>query len=79
MRKLQEAKKETETEKVTGCPHGWVSLPYVRGLSEPVARVLRPLGINVAHRAEPWKWRVCSSAETSRIRCRQTNEKELLI
>ena len=59
LRKLQEAKKETETEKVTGCPHGWVSLPYVRGLSEPVARVLRPLGINVAHRAEPWKWRVC--------------------
>ena len=59
LRKMQEAKKETETEKVTGCPHGWVSLPYVRGLSDPVARVLRPLGINVAHRAEPWKWRVC--------------------
>ena len=27
----------------------WTSLPYMRGLSEPVARVLRPLGINVAH------------------------------
>ena len=37
----------------------WISLPYMRGLSEPVARVLRPLGINVAHRAEQWKWRLC--------------------
>ena len=31
----------------------------MRGLSEPVAQVLRPLSINVEHRAEPWKWRVC--------------------
>ena len=34
-------------------------MPYVRGLSEPVARALRLLGIRVAHKAEPWKWQLC--------------------
>ena len=32
---------------------------YVRGLSEPVARALRPLSIRVADKAEPWKWQLC--------------------
>ena len=42
-----------------GCFTPSLTMPYVRGLSEPVARVLRPLGIRVAHKAEPWKWQLC--------------------
>ena len=37
----------------------WLCSSYIRGLSEPVAGVLRPLGINVAHGAEQWKWQLC--------------------
>ena len=36
-----------------------MSVPYVCGLSEPVAHALGPLGIQVAHRAEPWRWKLC--------------------
>ena len=36
-----------------------MSVPYVRGVSEPVARLLQPSGIQVGHRAEPWRWKVC--------------------
>ena len=34
-------------------------MPYVCGLSEPVARALQPLGIRVAREAELWKWQLC--------------------
>ena len=37
----------------------WVAIPYVRGLSEPIANILRPLQIKVAHRSAPWKWSIC--------------------
>ena len=48
------AQKEEPTER------RWLSVPYTQGLSESIARILRPLGIGVAHRTAPWKWRVCS-------------------
>ena len=38
----------------------WVSVPYVRGMSEAIVKTLRPLGIGVAHRASPWKWTLCA-------------------
>ena len=38
----------------------WVGIPYVQGMSEAIATVLRPLGIRVAHRALQWKWSVCA-------------------
>ena len=42
-----------------GRPTSWLTIPYVRGLSEPVARLLRLFAIKVAHKAEPWKWQLC--------------------
>ena len=36
-----------------GCFTSSLTMPYVRGLSEPAARALRPLSIRVAHKAEP--------------------------
>ena len=39
--------------------NSWVSIPYVRGISESIANILRPLGIRTAHRALPWKWSLC--------------------
>ena len=36
-----------------------LSVPYIQGLSESIVRVLRPVGIDVAHRANSWKWRLC--------------------
>ena len=38
-----------------------LSVPYIQGLSESIARVLRPIGIDVAHRANSWKWRLCKA------------------
>ena len=40
--------------------NGWVSIPYVRGLSEAMANIWRPLGLWVAHRAAQCKWTLCS-------------------
>ena len=37
-----------------------LAVPYTQGLSESIARILRSLGIDVAHRAAYWKWKVCS-------------------
>ena len=38
-----------------------LSVPYIQGLSESIARVLGPIGIDVAHRANLWKWRLCKA------------------
>ena len=43
----------------------WVSLPYVRGMSEAIGKTLRPLGIAVAHRASPWKRTLCAGLKDS--------------
>ena len=43
----------------------WVSVPYVRGMSEAIGKTLRPLGIGVAHRASPWKWTLCAGLKGS--------------
>ena len=43
----------------------WVSVPYVRGMSEAIGKTLRPLGIGVAHRASPWKWTLCAGLKDS--------------
>ena len=37
----------------------WVAAPYSRGVSEAIARVLRLLGISLAHSSASWKWYVC--------------------
>ena len=37
----------------------WVSLPYFHGVSQAVSRILEPLGIRVAHRADSWQWKLC--------------------
>ena len=39
----------------------WVSVPYVRGTSEAIANVLRPLDLRVVHGATQWKWTLCSA------------------
>ena len=33
----------------------WVAAPYVNGISEAIARVLRPLGISLAHSSASWQ------------------------
>ena len=38
----------------------YVSVPYVRGMSEAIANILRPLGIKVAHHSSSWKWKICA-------------------
>ena len=43
----------------------WVSVPYVRGMSEAIGKTLPPLGIGVAHRASPWKWTLCAGLKDS--------------
>ena len=43
----------------------WLSVPYVRGMSEAIRKNLRPLGIVVAHRASPWKWTLCAGLKDS--------------
>ena len=57
---------ETETETRD---ENWVSVPYVKGMSEAMSNVLRPLGIRVAHRASPWKWTVCSGIKDRTPQC----------
>ena len=47
-RERQYDRTETETETQD---ENWVSVPYVKGMSEAISNVLRPLGIRVAHRA----------------------------
>ena len=37
----------------------WVAAPYVNGISEAIARVLRPLGISLAHSSASWQWSIC--------------------
>ena len=37
----------------------WVAAPYARGVSKAIARVLRPLGISLAHSSASWKWYIC--------------------
>ena len=37
----------------------WVAAPYVNGISEVIARVLRPLGISLAHSSASWQWSIC--------------------
>ena len=36
-----------------------MSIRYVKGISEAIAKILRPVGLKVAHSAAPWKWEVC--------------------
>ena len=36
-------------------------VPYVKGLSEPIANVLRPLSIRVAYCTHTTKWHVCGT------------------
>ena len=45
---------------------GNVSIPYVRGLSEGIRWILRPLGIQVLDRPQPWKWNVMANAKDKR-------------
>ena len=58
------ASSESEFNKTTA-ELTWVSLPYIRGMSEAIGSVLRPLGIGVAHRASPWKWAMCNGLKDS--------------
>ena len=44
-------------------------MPCVKGMSEAISNVLRPLGIRVAHRASPWKWTVCSGIKDRTPQC----------
>ena len=37
-----------------------MSVPDVKGMSEAIANILRPLSIKVAYRSVPWKWSLCS-------------------
>ena len=39
---------------------------YVRGLSEGIRRILRPLGIRVLDRPHTWKWKVMANAKDKR-------------
>ena len=59
---------ETETE-TRG--ENWISVPYIKGMSEAISNVLRPLGRRVAHRASPWKWTVCSGIKDRTPQCKQ--------
>ena len=64
VRQVQERKRRAQrdppAQKEKPTERRWLSVPFTQGLSESIARILRPLGIDVAHRAAPWKWRVCS-------------------
>ena len=37
-----------------------IGAPYVKGVSEAIKRVLRPMGIDLCHRASPWQWTLCN-------------------
>lgn len=52
----QRKKRSGETE----VDERWAAIPYVQGMSEAIAMILRPLGVKVAHRASQWKWSVCA-------------------
>ena len=51
---------ETDESHTRPANSNWVSVPYMRGMSEAIANVLRPLDLRVAHRAAQWKWTLCS-------------------
>ena len=55
----QGEKRESEITGEAKKDNFWLSSPYIRGLSEPVARLLRPLRINVAYQDEQWKSPLC--------------------
>ena len=49
----------------------WISIPYLKGMSEAISNILRPLNIQVAHCASPWKWTVCSGIKDKIPQCEQ--------
>ena len=51
-RKKSAAKDDAERPKLS------VGLPYVRGLSESIRRILRPLSIGVFFKPQSWQWTV---------------------
>ena len=59
------AQRDSPAQKEEPTERRWLSVPYPQGLSESIGRILRPLAIDVAHRAAPWKWRVCSGIEAN--------------
>ena len=42
---------------------GTVCLPYVKGLSEPIARILRKVQIRVVNKPENWKWSIMAGVK----------------
>ena len=44
----------------------YVGLPYVRGLSELIRRILRPLSIGVFFKPQSWKWSVMKGVKDER-------------
>ena len=55
-RRSENQRSEQMEERRNTC---YVSIPYVRGMSEAIPNILRPLGLTVAHRSSPWKWALC--------------------
>ena len=60
-RRVKQPAASSESEfNMTTAKLTWVSVPYIRGMSEAIGSVLWLLGIGVAHRASPWKWTMCN-------------------
>ena len=57
VRQVQERKRRAQrdppAQKEEPTERRWLSVPYTQGLSESIARILRPLGIDVAHEQPP--------------------------
>ena len=45
--------------------NGTIVLPYLKGVTEQIKRVIDPLGFRVVSRADKWQWRICKGIKDS--------------